>query len=142
MKLRRTVSFQLFHSLTKNIDGITDLVILTFVKVKVTQLCLTLCDPMDCCPPSSSVHGILQARILEWVAYPFYSGSSQPRNWTGVLCIAGGFFTSWATREAPLDICEYFTNLIEVMGFYFISKEDLCINSSGSNFPFHFWKMM
>ena len=39
-------------------------------------------------------------RILEWVAYPFSSGSSRPRNWTGVFCIAGGFFTSWATREA------------------------------------------
>ena len=44
------------------------------VKVKVAQLCLTLCDPMDC------IHGILQARILEWVAFPFSRGSSQPRN--------------------------------------------------------------
>ena len=48
-----------------------------------------------------TIHGILQARILEWVAYPFSSGSSRPRNWTGVSCIAGGFFTSWAIREAP-----------------------------------------
>ena len=47
----------------------------------------------------SSVHGILQARILEWVAYPFFRGSSWPRNWTGVSCIAGRFFSSWATRE-------------------------------------------
>ena len=46
------------------------------------------------------VHGILQARILEWVAIPFSRGSSQPRNQTGVSCIAGGFFTSWATKEA------------------------------------------
>ena len=45
-------------------------------------------------------------------------------------------------QGSPLDICEYFTNLIEVLGFYFISKKDLCINNSGSNFPFHFWKMM
>ena len=44
--------------------------------------------------------GILQARILEWVAYPFSRGSSQPRNWTGVSCIVVRFFTSWATREA------------------------------------------
>ena len=44
------------------------------VKVKVAQSCLTLCDPMDC------IHGILQARILEWVAFPFSRGSSQPRN--------------------------------------------------------------
>ena len=45
-------------------------------KVKVTQLCLTLCNPMDISPPGSSIHGILQARILEWVAYPFSKGSS------------------------------------------------------------------
>ena len=54
-----------------------------------------------------TVHGILQARILEWVAFPFSRGSSRPRNWTRVSCIAGGFFTSWATREAELiDIGE------------------------------------
>ena len=67
------------------------------VKVKVTQSCLTLCDPMDC-----TVQGILLARILEWVAFPFSRGSSQPRNWTGVSCIAGGFFINWAMKEAPL----------------------------------------
>ena len=65
------------------------------VKVKVTQSCLTLCDPMD-----YTVHGILQARILEWVAFPFSRGSSQPRDWTGVSCIAGRFFTNCAMREA------------------------------------------
>ena len=63
--------------------------------VKVTQLCLTLCNPMDCI-----VHGILQARILEWVAFPFCRVSSQPRDRTQVSHIADGFFTSWATREA------------------------------------------
>ena len=61
--------------------------------VLVAQLCLTLCDPMDCSPPGSSVHGILQARILEWVAISFSRGSSQPRNQTQVSCIAGKFFT-------------------------------------------------
>ena len=50
-----------------------------------------------------TVHGILQARIPEWVAYLFSSGSSQPRNWTGVSWIAGRFFTNWAIREAPLE---------------------------------------
>ena len=100
------------------------------------QLCLTLCNPMDCSPPGSSVHGnspgkntgvgchaLLQQifptqgsnpslpicrqilyqlshqgspRILEWVAYPFSRGTSQPRDQTGVSCIIGGFFTSWA----------------------------------------------
>ena len=107
------------------------------MKVKVSQMCLTLCDPMDCSPPGSFFHGILQARILEWVANPFSRGSSHPGieprcpavqadslpseppgkpnntrvgslplfqrifpiqelNW--VCCIAGRFFTSWATR--------------------------------------------
>ena len=50
--------------------------------VKDAQLCLTLFDPMDCSPPGSSVHGTLQAKILEWVAIPFSRGSSQPRDWT------------------------------------------------------------
>ena len=57
------------------------------VKVKVAQLCLTLCDPMDYIV-------ILQARILEWVVFPFSRGSSQPRDRTQVSCIAGGFSTS------------------------------------------------
>ena len=47
-------------------------------------------------------HGILQAKILEWVAFSFSRGSSQPRDWTQVFCIAGRFFTSWATREAHM----------------------------------------
>ena len=63
------------------------------VKVKVAQSCLTLCDPMDCGLPGSSVHGSLQARILRWVAIPFFRGSSQPSDGTQVSCIAGRFFT-------------------------------------------------
>ena len=63
------------------------------------QLCPTLCDPMD-----FTVHEIFQARILEWVAYPFSRRSSWPRNWTGVSCITGGFFTSWAIREAQIKM--------------------------------------
>ena len=59
------------------------------VKVKVTQSCLTLCDPMD-----YTVHGILQARVLEWAAFPFSRGSPQPRGPTQVSCIAGRFFTN------------------------------------------------
>ena len=68
-------------------------------KMLVAQLCLTLCHPMDCSPPGSSVHGILQARILEWVAISFSGGSSQSRDWTWVSSIAGRFFTIWATRK-------------------------------------------
>ena len=107
----------------------------------VAQLCPTLCDPVDCSPPGSSIHGdspgkntgvgchaLLQGifptqrsnpgllhcrqilyhmnhqespRILEWVAHPFSRGSSQSRNRSRVSHIAGGFFISWATREAP-----------------------------------------
>ena len=66
----------------------------------VAQLCPTLCDPMDCSPTGSSVHGILQARILGWVAMPFSRGSSQPRDRTQVSHTTGRFFTIWATREA------------------------------------------
>ena len=59
------------------------------VKVIVTQSCLTLCNPMDCSLPVSSVHGILQARILEWVSMSFSRGSSQRRDRTGVSCLEG-----------------------------------------------------
>ena len=67
------------------------------VCVLVTQSCPTLCDLTDCSPPGSSVHGILQARILECIAIPFSRGSSQPRDRTLVSHIAGRFFTIWAT---------------------------------------------
>ena len=78
-------------------------------EVKVTLLCLTFCDPMN-----YTVHGILQARILEWVAFPFSRGSSQPRDWTQVSRIAGGFFTSWTTKKAPLRV------------YYHLNKSSLC----------------
>ena len=61
---------------------------------KWLQSCLTLCYPVDCSPPGFSVHGILQARILEWVAMPSSKGSSQPRDRTHVSCIADRFFTA------------------------------------------------
>ena len=64
------------------------------VKVKIAQLCPILCDPMD-----YVVHGILQARILEWVNFSFSRWSSQPRDWTQVSHTAGRFFTRQATRE-------------------------------------------
>ena len=82
----------------------------------IAQSYLTLCDPVGCNPPGSSVHGILQARILEWVAISFSisfsSGlpfpslpfpSSRPRDQTQVSRIAGRRFNLWATREAPLE---------------------------------------
>ena len=67
---------------------------------EVAQLCLTLCNPMDCGLPGSSVHGIFQARILEWVSISFARGSSWPRDRTRVSRTAGRLFTIWATREA------------------------------------------
>ena len=68
--------------------------------MKVAQLCLTICSFMDCSLPSSSVHGILQARLLEWVATPFSRVCSWCRYQTQVSCIVGRFFTIWATKEA------------------------------------------
>ena len=67
---------------------------------EVAQSCLSLCDPMDCSLTGSSINGILQARILDWVASSFSRGSSRPRDWTRVSGTAGRCFTLWATREA------------------------------------------
>ena len=66
---------------------------------EAAQSCPTLCNPMDCSLPGSSVPGILQAGILGWVAISFSRRSSQPRDRTWVSCIAGRRFTIWATRE-------------------------------------------
>ena len=68
----------------------------------IAQLCPTLCEPMDYSPPLSSIHGILQARILELVAIFFSRGSSQLRDQTQISHIAGGLFTIWAIREAHI----------------------------------------
>ena len=84
------------------------------VKVKVAQSCPTLWDPMD-----YIVHGILQTRTLEWIAFPFSRGSSQPRDWTQVSCIATGFLTSWATREAQ----EYWSGYLFLLQWIFPTQE-------------------
>ena len=68
--------------------------------MKVTQLCPALCETIDCSPPVYSVHGIFQARILEWFAMLSSRGSFQPRDRTQVSCIAGRFYIVWATRDA------------------------------------------
>ena len=77
------------------------LFLLYWLCLKSLQSYLTLGDLMDGSPPGSSVQGILQTRITEWVAMPSTRGSSPPRFQTWVSCIAGRFFTIWATREAP-----------------------------------------
>ena len=66
---------------------------------EVTQSCLTLCDPMDCSLPGSSIHVIFQASILEWVAISYSRRSSRPRDLTHVSRIVGRCFTVWATRK-------------------------------------------
>ena len=80
------------HGVAKSRTWLSDW---TKLKVLVTQLCLSLCYLMDCSQPGSSVLGILQARILEWVAIPFSSVSSPRRDWTQVSYIAGRFFIVW-----------------------------------------------
>ena len=93
---------------------------------------------MDCSPPGSSIHEILQARILEWVAVPFSKGSSQPRDWTQVSHIAGRFFTSWARREAwatmePQTI--YFTQCLFISSWHFPAIINLFIIPIGLLYP-------
>ena len=102
------------HALSMQMNIFLFYNVIIYIKMRkseseVAQSCPTLCDPVDCSPPGSSVHGILQARILEWVAISFSilewvaisfsRGSSRPRDWTRVSCIAGRRFTLWATRE-------------------------------------------
>ena len=67
---------------------------------EVAQSCPTLCNPIHCSLPDFSIHGIFQARVLEWVAFSFSRGSSRPRDQTQVFCIVGRRFTLWVTREA------------------------------------------
>ena len=76
----------------------------TAVAMLLAQSCPTLCDPTNRSLPGFSIHGILQARILEWIAIPFYRGSSWPRDWTQVSYTAGRFFTIWATGKISQEI--------------------------------------
>ena len=70
---------------------------LVFGGCLAAKSCSTLGDPTDCSPPGSSIHGLFQARILEWVAISFSRGYSWPRDWTRVSCTAGRFLTNWVT---------------------------------------------
>ena len=94
----------------------------------VAQLCLTICDLMDCSPPGSSIHRILQVRILEWVVIPSSRGSSQPRGQTQVSHTAGGFFTVLATRAAHnLKFSKIFQYCLQT-GFYVVSLKIKSLN--------------
>ena len=87
-------------SVTHNVN-VYPLDVVPIVTVLVTQSCPTLCKTHRCSPPISPVHGILQARILEWVVNSFSRGYSWPRDQTQVSCIAGRFFSIWATGNFP-----------------------------------------
>ena len=86
---------------------------------EVTQI---LCDPKDCSLTGSSVHGIFQAKILEWVAISFSRRSSRPRNWTRVSLIVGRCFTIWATREAQAKADEVSENIYVSQGILYIAS--------------------
>ena len=99
-------------------------------KVKMAQSCPTLCDPVDCSPQSSSVHGILQARILEWLAIPFSSRSSQPRNQTWISCMQADSLPS----EPPGKLYFYFFAIIVIK--HYVIKTYLWAGTYLKSFPF------
>ena len=84
---------------TRHLISLNFIILIWRLHVLVVQSCPTLCDPMDCSLPGSSVHGIFQARILEWIAISFSKESSQPRDWTWSPALQANS-TIWATREA------------------------------------------
>ena len=88
-------------------------------EVKVAQSCPTLCDSMHCSLPGSSVHRILQARIMEWVAVPFSRGSAQSRGWTPVSCITGGFLPS----EPPGKPKNTGVSSLSILQWIFLTQE-------------------
>ena len=106
------VSLRYIHGLKKKVE------------VLVTQSCWTLYDPMDCSPLVFSVHGILQAKILEWVAISFSRGSFQLRDQTNVSCIAGRFFTIWATRKTPHTRCRSLLSRVKTLNVFCSLTED------------------
>ena len=111
----------------------------TFHWACLSQLCPALYDPMDCSPPGSSVHGILQARILEWVAISFSRGSSRPRDRTQVSCIAGRFFTIWATIIPPKSICAIADGGVSFFMAEQYSIVCICLCISYLLYPFFYW---
>ena len=105
------------------------------MKVKVAQSCLTLQLP------GLYSDGILQARILEWVAFPSFRGSSQPRDGTQVSCIAGRFFTSWATREKHIDQINFMNSFWDKTQMSLILKNT--INKQKVDIIFHAqWQLL
>ena len=91
-----------------------------------TQPSPTLCDPMDCSSPGSSVYGIFQARILEWVAISSPKGSFQPRDQTRTCCVAGGFFTTEPSGKPYIYISILFLRFFSHIGHYRVLSRVLC----------------
>ena len=110
-------SINLIHYINITISQVNDC-------AKLLQSCLTHCDLMDCSPPGSSVHGVLQERILEWAAISFSKGSSWPRGWTQVSFIAGECFTS-----EPLEYEKWKWKLISCV-WLFVTPWTICISFS------------
>ena len=92
---------------------------------EVAQSCPTLCGPVDCSLPGFSVHGILQARVLEWVTISFCRGSSQPRDWTRVSRIGGRCFNLWATREDFVYYLNIHHQYLSILFIYSLSNWSL-----------------
>ena len=104
-----------------------------FIEVLVTQSCLTPCDPVDCNPPGSSVHGILLARILEWVAILFSRGSSQPGDRTWVSGIVGRF-DSLPSGPPGKPHCYIFTYLFFWLCWVFIAARRLSLSGESGSY--------
>ena len=124
------------------------IVLQMFVSIKptseVAQLCQTLCNLMDCSLPGSSIQGIFQARVLEWVAISLYRGSSWPRDWTRVSRITGSCFTVWAISEVIIYwVAILFINLLPKSASVFQFGNEYCVlkkNSDGSaDSHWHLW---
>ena len=101
-------------------------------EIEVAQSCPTLCDPMDCSLPGSSVHGIFQAIVLEWIAISFSRGSSWPRDGTWVSHILDRRFTVWATRELPQS---YMISNIDLFQIWRIAVGMLNFSKDRSQIP-------
>ena len=114
------------------VNIINEITYFLFIYVLVALSYPTLCDSMDCSCPGSSVHGILQAEVLEWVAIPFSRGSSHPRAQTQVSCIVGRFFTFWITKEALFVIYRALLKFFQYYKFYGLLFSNLsCIKYYG-----------
>ena len=119
------------------------------INVLITQLCPTLCNPMDCILPGSSLHGILQARILEWVSISFSRGPSQPRDWTCISCIGRQILCHWS-HLGSMTNHKYLLNkqisewkIIELHFWLYFSSvnsvQQISFNKSSLTFSYYSW---